>query len=396
MKKIEGGLEMVPGYSFSAMECGIRKPGRLDYCIIAADKPCVAVGVFTTNKFQAAPVLLCKDRIKNPVRAILINATNANASTGKQGYDNAVSLTDAVAKELNAKSDSILMASTGVIGYKLPVDKMLNAVPVLVKSLSQENGSLVPNAIMTTDTYPKSCAVSFSTSQGEFRIAGTAKGSGMIAPNMATLLSFIITDCPVEREILDPLFRRCINKSYNSITIDGDMSTNDTAVLLSPVSEKCLRNESDIMEFEKALEYVLLELARMLVMDGEGATKFLTINVTGAENDEEARIVARSVSESLLVKTAFFGKDPNWGRIACAAGYAGAMIKPESLSIYIENIALLKNGKPCEFDISTMDKILSGREISVLLDLGIGKGEAKFFTCDISYDYVKINSEYTT
>lgn len=396
MEKLNGGLELVPGYRFSAVECGIRKTGRLDYCIIAADKPCNAAGMFTTNKIQAAPVLLCKERIRNPVRTILVNATNANASTGEQGYKNALLLTGKAAKELNIDKDSVLMASTGVIGHQLPLEKMLNAIPAMAGSLSVENGSLIPRAIMTTDTYPKSCAAAFSTSLGEFRIAGTAKGSGMIAPNMATLLSFVITDCPVEREVLEPLFRRCIGKSFNSITIDGDMSTNDTAILLSPVSDKCLRDENDLREFENALEYILLELARMLVMDGEGATKFLEINVAGAKNDNDARMVAKSVSESLLVKTAFFGRDPNWGRIACAAGYSGAMVNLEKLSIYIEGIALLEKGRPCEFDYNAMDKILSKREIQVAIDIGIGRGKSKFFTCDISYDYVKINSEYTT
>ncbi|MBN2042085.1 MAG: bifunctional glutamate N-acetyltransferase/amino-acid acetyltransferase ArgJ [Spirochaetes bacterium] len=396
MNKIDGGLDQVPGYRFSAMECGIRYKDRLDFCIIVTDVPCNAAGLFTTNKIFAAPVRLCRERIGNSIRAILINATNANASTGEQGYNNTLLLTEAVAKELKSEKDSVLMASTGVIGHQLPVDKMLKAVPDLTGSLSRENGSVIPKAIMTTDTYPKSIACEFSTSLGKFRLAGTAKGSGMIAPNMATLLSFLITDCPVDKKTLDLLLKKCINITYNAITIDGDMSTNDTVLLFSPVSERYIQKEDDIKEFENALEYILTELARMLVMDGEGATKFVIINVTGAKDDIEAVMIARSVSESLLVKTAFFGTDPNWGRIACAAGYSGASVNEENLSIYIENIPLLEKGVPVASDAKKLKQAMSEREFSVLIDIGIGNGKAKFYTCDISYDYVKINAEYTT
>ncbi|MBN2403555.1 MAG: bifunctional glutamate N-acetyltransferase/amino-acid acetyltransferase ArgJ [Spirochaetes bacterium] len=395
MQILNGGLEQVPGYSFSAIECGIRKKDRLDFCAIVADTLCNAAGMFTTNKIFAAPVRLCRERVGSPVRAIIVNATNANACTGLEGYSDALNLTEAMAKALGAEKKSVLMASTGVIGHRLPVDKMLSAIPALARSLSHENGSLIPKAIMTTDTFPKSAAASFSTPLGEFKIAGTAKGSGMIAPNMATLLSFIITDCPVNKKSLDTIFKRCINNSFNSITIDGDMSTNDTALILSPASRLYIKKE-DLADFEEALEYVLGELCRMLVMDAEGATKFVTVNVAGAKTDADARTAARAVAQSLLVKTAFFGKDPNWGRIACAAGYSGALVKEENLSIYIEDVALLQKGRPLEFDKKFMDSILSKREFSVFVDIGLGSSRAQFLTSDISYDYVKINAEYTT
>lgn len=395
MQILNGGLEQVPGYSFSAIECGIRKKDRLDFCAIVADTLSNAAGMFTTNKIFAAPVRLCRERVGSPVRAIIVNATNANACTGLEGYSDALNLTEAMAKALGAEKKSVLMASTGVIGHRLPVDKMLSAIPALAGSLSRENGSLIPKAIMTTDTFPKSAAASFSTSLGEFKIAGTAKGSGMIAPNMATLLSFIITDCPVNKKSLDTILKRCINNSFNSITIDGDMSTNDTTLILSPASRHCIKKE-DLAAFEEALEYVLGELCRMLVMDAEGATKFVTVNVAGAKTNADARLTARAVAQSLLVKTAFFGKDPNWGRIACAAGYSGALVKEENLSIYIEDVALLQKGRPLEFDKKLMDSILSKREFSVLVDIGLGNSRAQFLTSDISYDYVKINAEYTT
>jgi glutamate N-acetyltransferase / amino-acid N-acetyltransferase len=396
LKVLKGGLEQVPGYSFSALECGIRKKDRLDFCAIVADATCVASGMFTTNKIFAAPVRLCRERVGNPVRAIIVNATNANACTGEEGYKDTLDLTEAMAKALSADKTSVLMASTGIIGHRLPVDKMLASIPSLSGSLSRENGDLIPKAIMTTDTFPKSSAVSFSTSLGEFTIAGTAKGSGMIAPNMATLLSFVITDCPVNKKSLDTIFKRCINNSFNSITIDGDMSTNDTALILSPVSKQCIKNSDDVAGFEESLVYVLGELCRMLVMDGEGATKFVKVNVVGAKTHKDARLAARAVAQSLLVKTAFFGKDPNWGRIACAAGYSGALVKEENLSINIEDIPLLQKGKPLAFDKKIIDGILSKREFSVLIDIGLGNGKAQFLTSDISYDYVKINAEYTT
>ncbi len=396
MKVLEGGLEQVHGYCFSAVECGIRKKGRIDFCLIAADKPCNAAGLFTTNKIFAAPVRLCRERVNNPVRAILINATNANACTGEEGYKNTVLLTDEAAKLLNAKKKSVLMASTGIIGHQLPVEKMKASIPVLINTLSIDNGNLIPKAIMTTDTFPKSFAVSFSTSTGEYRIAGTAKGSGMIAPDMATLLLFILTDCPVKKKALDIIFKRCIERTINSITIDGDMSTNDTAIILSPVSSQYLTAKHDLRNFEEALEGVVSELARMLVMDAEGATKYIKVQITGAKNGKDAKLAAKAISESLLVKTAFFGKDPNWGRIACAAGYSGALIKEENLSIFIESIQLLHKGVPCGFDQKKMDEVLSKREFSVLVDIGIGQGKAQFLTSDISYDYVKINAEYST
>lgn len=396
MKELTGGLENVKGYRFSAIECGIRYSGRLDYCLILSDVPCSAAGVFTKNMVVAAPVKLCRKIISNRISGVLINATNANACTGEEGYANANRLVSDIETKLNIPAGSVLAASTGIVGRHLPVEKMLASHGALIKGLSSDEGKKIPGAIMTTDTFPKQSAASFSTSMGEFTIAGTAKGSGMIAPNMATLLSFIITDAPVKKTDLDRIFRSVINKTLNALTIDGDMSTNDTAIILSPDKGDYLSTAADLENFEKALNFVLYKLSEMLVYDAEGATKLVKVCVKNAAHDDDAMKIARSVSQSLLVKTAFFGMDPNWGRIAVAAGYSGADIREESLSVFFGDIQLLKNGSPQEYNADALRKILAERNFTVTVDAGLGNGEAFMLTSDISYEYVKINAEYST
>jgi len=396
MKIIIGGLENVKGYRFSSIECGIRYTNKIDYSIIVSDKMCNASGVFTTNKIFAAPVKICRERINNGIKAILINSTNANACTGDEGYRNTITLTADIADKLQCSPENILMASTGIIGRQLPADKMLSAHDELIDSLKPENGAAIAEAIMTTDTFPKQAAASFEISGEEYFIAGVAKGSGMIAPNMATLLSFIITDAPVDKAFLDPVFKKLIKKTFNAITIDGDMSTNDTAVILSPVADRYYSGETGLSDFIKALEFVMNRLAELLIEDGEGATKGIKIFVKGASTDDDASLISRAVSESLLVKTAFFGNDPNWGRIACAAGYSGAKIEEKELSIYIEDKPLFLKGKPTDIDYSSIEEILKKRNYIILIDIGLGIGESTMFTTDISYDYVKINAQYST
>jgi len=396
MIKIEGGLETVSGFRFSSINCGIRYENRLDYTIIASGVPCNAAAVFTKNKIYAAPVKICRERISRPVNAILINATNANACTGDEGYLNASALTADIAMKLNAPEESILMASTGIIGRQLPLEKMLKSHDLLLKGLSQENGASVAEAIMTTDTVPKARAAKFTCGNKEYTIAGVAKGSGMIAPDMATLLSFIITDAPVGKKDLDSIFREAADKTFNSITIDGDTSTNDTAIILSPLSNSPLTEEKDLHEFTEALDYILSELAEMLMFDGEGVTKVVRVNVSGAADKKEAVLIAKSVSNSLLVKTAIFGNDPNWGRIACAAGYSGAEVDERLLSISIEDVALFKSGKTEDVDYGNLAEILNRKSYNININIGIGVGEASILTSDLSYDYVRINAEYST
>ncbi len=396
MKEIEGGLEKVKGYRFSSIKCGIRYTNKIDYSIIVCDKLCNASGVFTTNKISAAPVKICRERIDNRIKAILINSTNANACTGDEGYNNTLALTADIASHLEGKPESVLMASTGIIGRQLPAEKMLASHEELINTLSQENGATIAEAIMTTDTIPKQAAASFMINGNEYTVAGVAKGSGMIAPNMATLLSFIITDAPVDKAFLDPTFKRIIKKTFNAITIDGDMSTNDTAIILSPVAEDSYINEAELRDFVLALESVMGRLAQLLIKDGEGATKGVKIYVRGALTDDEADLISRSVAQSLLVKTAIFGNDPNWGRIACAAGYSGAEISEKELSIYIEDKPLFIKGKPSDIDYSIIEETLKNRNYTITIDIGLGNGESVMYTTDISYDYVKINAQYST
>ncbi|HOP29175.1 MAG TPA: bifunctional glutamate N-acetyltransferase/amino-acid acetyltransferase ArgJ [Spirochaetota bacterium] len=396
MKEITGGLENVKGYKFSAIKCGIRYTNKIDYSIIVSDTLSNASGVFTTNKISAAPVKICRERINNGIKAILINSTNANACTGDEGYQNTITLTTDIADRLKCSRDNILMASTGIIGRQLPSGKMMSAHDELLDSLSAENGATIAEAIMTTDTFPKQAAASFEIKGQEFCIAGVAKGSGMIAPNMATLLSFIITDAPVDKKILDTVFKKLIKKTFNAITIDGDMSTNDTAIILSPAAEKYYNSEPELSDFFKALEFVMTRLAELLIEDGEGATKGVKIYVKGAATDDDASLISRAVSESLLVKTAIFGNDPNWGRIACAAGYSGADIDEEKLSIYLDDKPLFLKGKPTDIDYSSLEESLKKRNYTIKIDIGLGTGESIMFTTDISYDYVKINAQYST
>lgn len=396
MDIIAGGLEQVPGYSFSAIECGIRYPNRLDYCLIYAEQDCNASGMFTTNRVCAAPVKLCRARIDGVIRAILINATNANACTGEDGYRDAESLTADIGARLNLPPVSVLMASTGIIGRRLPIETMINAHSRLAASLSRDNGKLIPHAIMTTDTMPKALCISFNAAGREYHIAGTAKGAGMIAPQMATLLCFILTDAPVAKADLDRLFRSSIDTTLNAITIDGDMSTNDTAIILSPKSPSPLTDQRDLNAFAEALHAVLGRLAEMLIDDGEGTTKRVRVNVRRAACSDDAKRIARAVAESLLVKTAFFGNDPNWGRIAAAAGRAGVPLDEQSLCISFNDVPVLVNGRPLEANLEALTAIMAERSFQVTIDIALGDGEWSMLTTDISTDYVRINAEYST
>ncbi|MGQ9847405.1 MAG: bifunctional glutamate N-acetyltransferase/amino-acid acetyltransferase ArgJ [Bacteroidales bacterium] len=393
--ELQGGLENVTIFKYAAIECGIRYSNRLDFSLIYSKQPCWAAGAFTTNKICAAPVILCRERIKNQIHAILINATNANAATGVQGFENAKLLTRELAKLLLIDENSVLMASTGIIGVHLPVDKMKDSLPVLVKNLSSNAGKLLPQAIMTTDTFPKQYAISFKTSTGRYFMAGIAKGAGMIAPNMATLLCFVVTDFPTEQHILQKLFYESVNLSLNAITIDGDMSTNDTAIILAP-AQPSSHTENDIKIFSDALHVMMKKMAYLIVSDAEGGTKCVTIKVVHAASDTDAKKAAKSIAESLLVKTAMFGNDPNWGRIACAAGYSGAQLQENTLSIYFDSIPLFKNGTPVTYEKEVLVKILQKREYTITVDLGIGNSEFEYLTSDLSFDYVKINAEYST
>ena len=394
MKQREGGLENVPGFSFAALECGIKYENRLDFALLFSEKPCNAAGAFTTNKIFAAPVRLCRERIGKPVHGILVNANNANACTGDEGYRNVERLTRETASMLGVPEDSLLAASTGVIGVQLPVEKMIAAIPRLRERLSPSQGKLIPRAIMTTDTYPKECAFSFSCADREYTVAGAAKGVGMIAPNMATLLAFIITDMPARKSDLNAIFKRAVGASFNAITIDGDMSTNDTAIILSPISDSPVTSAEGLASFEEALMAVMTRLAELLVRDGEGATKYVTVSVSGAKNDDDASRSPRRFPVA-AGKNSALRQRPQLGRIGALPDIPGA-IEERCLSIAINGITLLSRGIPVLFDKAAMSENLSQKDISITVELGMGDGNAVYYTSDISYEYVKINAEYTT
>ncbi|MBN2436107.1 MAG: bifunctional glutamate N-acetyltransferase/amino-acid acetyltransferase ArgJ [Spirochaetes bacterium] len=382
-------------FSFSAVKSGIKYSDKYDFALIYSNTPCNCAATFTTNKVCAAPVIVSKERMANPIQAIVVNSSNANACTGEMGLENAKNITSTIGSALNIDPESILAASTGVIGVQLPAQKMIDSIPDLTSNLSGNNQNLFAQAIMTTDTVPKYVKKTFIAGTKTYTIEGFAKGSGMIAPNMATLLSFIVTDAPVEKNLLRDIFFDAISKTYNCITIDGDMSTNDSAFILSPLSDNYL-DEKGTNIFKDTLYQLLEELALILVKDGEGATRCVKINVKNAVNNDEARICACAVAESLLVKTAIFGKDPNWGRIACAAGYSGAQLDQNTLSIYFNDIPLLLSGTPVGYDKDRLIEIMNSESYEINIDIGSGDGSWSYWTSDISYDYVKINSEYTT
>ncbi|HET6421486.1 MAG TPA: bifunctional glutamate N-acetyltransferase/amino-acid acetyltransferase ArgJ [Geobacteraceae bacterium] len=391
----------INGFKFSAVEAAVKKPGRLDFALIYSETPAVAAAVFTTNKVKAAPVLLSMERVAGGLaRAVVVNSGNANACTGKHGMDDALEISSLVAGRLGLENDAVLVASTGVIGQPLPAEKMKNAVPGLVDGLSHGSLSEVARAIMTTDTFPKMETRTGDAGGKCYSIAGIAKGAGMIMPNMATLLSFIVTDAAVNPAWLDKVFREAVNTSFNIISVDGDTSTNDTALILAngaAGNAEIFPGTAEGEKFETLLREVLLSLARQIVRDGEGATKFVEITVRGAVSDADAKKAAMAVANSMLVKTAFFGQDANWGRILAAVGYSGAEVDPDRAALWFDDVLMARNGIFAGGDAEALGtEALKKKEFAVTVDLGLGEGEATVYTSDLSYDYVKINADYRT
>ena len=391
----------IKGFKFSAVEAAIKKPGRLDMALIFSETPATLAAVFTTNKMKAAPVLLGMERATDGIcRAVVVNSGNANACTGPRGMEDARETSRLVAEGLGIPDEEVQVSSTGVIGVQLPMERLRGGVPKLVEGL--ESGTLddVARAIMTTDTFPK-----LESRQGEaggvrYTIAGVAKGAGMIMPNMATMLAFIVTDAAIEPAWLRKAFRQVIDASFNVITVDGDTSTNDTALLLAngAAGNPLIKGgtpEAD--RFMQELQDVVLTLARQIVRDGEGATKFVAITVKGAASAEEARRAAMSVANSSLVKTAFFGQDANWGRILAAVGYAGVAVDPDRVALFFDDVLMADNGVFAGGDAETLgSEVLHKKEFTVTVDLRLGEGSATVYTSDLSYDYVKINADYRT
>ena len=400
------GITAPKGYKAYGEHVGLKKVKR-DLAILFSENPALYVGTFTQNIVKAAPVLWNMERYeqKEEISAIVVNSGNANACTGKDGITHTKMMAEATAKELNLQPEKVLVASTGVIGVPLKIDKIVEGITQVSKKLdaSSKAAHLAAEAIMTTDTYTKEIAVSFEIGGKEVRLAGMAKGSGMIHPNMATMLAFLTTDINISKELLNEVVKESIFSTYNMISVDGDTSTNDMMLLLANgMSEnpKIEEKNEDYYTFKEALSYVNTYLAKQIVNDGEGVTKVIEVQVDGASSEEDARKLAKSVITSNLVKTAFFGEDANWGRILCAMGYSGANFDPLKVSLIYASkngtIQLLEEGLPIAFDEEQALHILKEREITVKIQLQEGKASGKAWGCDLSYEYVKINGEYRT
>lgn len=392
------------GFRAAGVACGIKANGALDLALVASTRPCTAAAVFTTNQIKAAPVrydqtLLLRRRAG--FRAVVINSGNANACTGPRGLSDVYTVTEFAGFLLGYPPDTILMMSTGVIGVPLPVDKIQAGLMQAIPALSEEGGEAAARAIMTTDTRPK-MAVRQLTLQGvPVTIGGMAKGAGMIHPQMATMLALITTDAEIDADRLQALLHTAVDASFHRITIDGDQSTNDTVMILANGAAGVALDERSLPLFQEALTDLCQELAKAIVQDGEGATKFVEIRVRGARTPEEARRIARHIARSPLVKTAFYGEDPNWGRILAAAGAAGVSFDPERISLQIESeqgppVLLFDRGAPAFYFEEDARRVLQAPAFRVILDLDMGFEEDWVWTCDLSHEYVTINGRYRT
>ncbi len=405
---VETQISPVAGFSVAGLAAGIRKSGRRDMALIVSDRPCAAAGVFTTNLVKAAPVLLDQQHLaQNPagIRAIVVNAGVANACTGAQGMQDSITTADHVAATLGCTPADVLVLSTGVIGTLLPMDKITAGVTALADALGPEGWADAAEGILTTDTVPKTACVSVDTPDGRYTIAGIAKGSGMIAPNMATMLATIVTDAALDSPTLQAALSAANGQSFNQIVVDGDMSTNDSVLLLANgASGVGVTSAEGLDDFQAALTEVCTVLAKDIVMDGEGATRFITLHVTGAADDAAARQVGMAIATSPLVKTAFYGADANWGRILAAAGRAGVALDPAQLALWIapgesdcaDGLQLVAAGSPTAYSEDAAAAIMSSPEVSARLDLGQGAGQSTVWTCDLSHEYVSINGHYRT
>ncbi len=389
------------GFRAALHTCGIKVSGTPDLALLLSETPARWDAVFTTNAVAAAPVVFGRERLATgrTLSAILVNSGNANAVTGPQGLADSRETATLLESTLHLAEGAVLVSSTGVIGVPLPMDKIRSGIPAIAPKPMSEGGADFARGIMTTDTRPKHASVSFPYAGGEIRLGGCAKGSGMIHPRMATMLSYLTTDATLHPDVLRKAFRRAVDASFNRISVDGDTSTNDTCVLMANGAAglpEILPGTEDAEMFEKALALLTGFLAREIVRDGEGATTVVRLDVVRARDDEQAERVARAICNSPLVKCAIHGRDPNWGRILCAAGYAGAGVMPESVDLSIQDVPVLRRGTPLSFDAPKLSEAMNGLEVRIRLDLGAGLCETTFWTCDFSAEYVSINADYTT
>ena len=391
---------MLPkGFLFSTAEAAIKKPGRKDLGLIYSQVDANMAGAFTTNKVKAAPVMLDRRRIRaGKGRAIIVNSGNANACTGKRGMADALLMTDLVAGGLRITPSAVYVCSTGVIGTPMPMDRIQAKIPELVSSIGRSSLGDIAQAIMTTDTFPKIVKKRVKVGNRTGSIAGICKGAGMICPHMATMLCFVMTDIAVSQKTLDRTLRDAVKLSFNRLTVDGDMSTNDTVLVMAngilgnpEITEK----SGSFAGFKKALVDILYELSKMIAQDGEGATKLIEITVKGAKSERDAEKAAFAVANSNLVKTAMYGNDANWGRIMAALGYSGADIREEKVDISFGKVKVVHKGLTTGKDREA-GNVLRGKQVGILIDLHIGKASAHVLTCDMTEEYIRVNADYRT
>lgn len=409
-QEITGGVTAPRGYRAAGITANLKPSGLPDLALIISEVDAIAAGVFTTSHVRAAPVDYCRQRLqaKASARAILVNAGQANAATGDQGLRDAIESAKALGQALNIPDDSILLASTGVIGQRIRMEALLSGIPKLVAAASETGSDSAAQAIVTTDLVTKSIALETTIDDRPVRVGGICKGSGMIHPNMATLLAFVTCDAAVSTSLWQQMLSRAADKSFNQITVDGDTSTNDTLIALANGQSRTAAITDmgpQAEKLEAMLTAVCQHMAKAIARDGEGATCLVEVQVTGAPDDKAARQIAKTIVGSSLVKSAIFGRDPNWGRIAAAAGRAGVPFEQENLRIELGNFLLMENGQPLAFDRAAASAYLKQaaagaylKEDTVLISVSVGNGSGsgKAWGCDLSYDYVKINAEYTT
>ncbi|MGD8738679.1 MAG: bifunctional glutamate N-acetyltransferase/amino-acid acetyltransferase ArgJ [Desulfobacterales bacterium] len=388
---------MCQGFKFSGVASGLKKNGQKDLGLIYSETPAKVAGVFTRNQIKAAPVLLDMQRITSgSCQAVIVNSGNANCCTGAKGMQDAISMARWTAAKLGIPQEQVLVASTGVIGEPLAVEKVRKALPDLINTLDAAGVSLLAEAIMTTDTVPKVVTRKGQLGDTAFTVTAVAKGSGMIRPDMATMLCFVMTDIAAEPALLKEMLLASTDRSLNRITVDGDTSTNDTTLLMANGQSGAVINcDADRKEFQGILDAILISLGKQLVKDGEGATKLVEIAVKGANSDADAYQIADTVAHSNLLKTALFGEDANWGRILAAIGRAGVPIQPDAIDVYVADVLMVKGGMGCGKEAEAQaTQVLKQPEFTITIDLKVGKGTSSVFTCDFSIDYVKINADY--
>lgn len=401
MKAIEGSITSPKGYIGAGIKAGLKKSGKEDLAMLVSEVPASVGAVFTQNKMAAAPVIVSRRVVeKGIVRALIVNAGCANACTGQQGLVDAQAMVRMTAELLAVPDDQVLVCSTGVIGQYLPMGKVAAGIKSVYGELAQEKGEDVALAIQTTDTFIKKNCYELTLGGKTVTIAGIAKGAGMIHPNMATMLGFVTTDAAVAPAMLQKAAKQAADDSFNLVVVDGDSSTNDTfAVIANGMAGNSLIDSVDHPDypaFYQALLTVAQDLAKLIAHDGEGATKFLEVKVSGAVSREEAKCAAMAIAKSPLVKTAFFGEDPNWGRIVCAAGYSGAAMDAEKVSLTIGGISVVKNGMGDVADEAALHEAMTQHDILMEINLAVGDASISVWTCDLTYEYVKINGEYHT